>query len=71
MSATQEFSQKDRLLTIKEVCEIVPYTSVHIYRLMQQRNFPRAVKLGARRVAWIEREVLEWVNIHLAEREAR
>ena len=70
MPLAQEFLPEDRLLTIKEVCEIVPYTSVHIYRLMQQHEFPRAIKLGARRVAWIEREVLGWVNVHLAKREA-
>lgn len=51
-----------RLLTIAQVCELVPYTRQHIYRLEAAGKFPRRVKLGENRVAWREVEIIEWIE---------
>lgn len=51
-----------RLLTIAQVCELVPYTRQHIYRLEAAGKFPRRVKLGENRVAWREVEIIDWIE---------
>jgi prophage regulatory protein len=61
----RNFGPNDRLITLSEVTKIVPYHPVHIYRLIRQGKFPAQVRLGANRVAWIEREVIDWVNDRL------
>lgn len=43
-----------------------------IYLLMQNGQFPKAVRIGGRAVAWPEAEIEAWLNARLAERgEAR
>ena len=64
----RNFGPDDRLITITEVTKIVPYHPVHIYRLMKRGKFPTQIRVGANRVAWIECEVLDWVNERLAAR---
>ena len=33
-----------------------------IYKLMEAGEFPKPVKLSAQAVAWLESEVLDWMN---------
>jgi prophage regulatory protein len=40
-----------------------------IYDYMARGLFPRPVRLGARSVGWLEREVLAWQAARLAERD--
>lgn len=60
-----------KLLSLTEVMEIVPYGEVHIWRLERRGHFPRRIKLGARRVAWLESEVREWIAAQVAARDAK
>jgi prophage regulatory protein len=55
----------DRLISMKEVTARVPFTKVHIYRLMNQGEFPRSIKIGKRRVCWRESELEAWINAKL------
>ena len=50
-----------RLISKRELCRMVPYSAQHILRLEKVGRFPRRVRLGARRVAWILAEVEAWV----------
>jgi prophage regulatory protein len=52
----------DRLISMKEVTARVPFTKVHIYRLMNRGEFPRSIKIGKRRVCWRESELDAWIN---------
>lgn len=65
----QEFSPDDRLLTMGEVRERVPFSKVHIYRLIDRGDFPRQIRLTERRVAWIESEIHAWISERLARRQ--
>lgn len=47
----------DKLLTIDEVVARIPFSRVHIYRLMKRGEFPQRVRVGERRVAWIQSEI--------------
>jgi prophage regulatory protein len=53
---------KERLINRDELLKMVPYTIQHIYRREKAGTFPRRVRLGPNRVAWLETEVLEWIN---------
>ena len=61
--------QLSRLITKSELRKIVPYTPQHILRLEKQGVFPRRVRLGANRVAWLLSEIEEWVAARVAERD--
>jgi prophage regulatory protein len=51
----------ERLISMKEVTDRVPFTKVHIYRLMKRGEFPRSIKIGKRRVCWRESEIETWI----------
>jgi prophage regulatory protein len=53
--------------------EVVALTRLHpvtIWRLERKNLFPRRIKLGTKRVGWLEREVLDWIAARMAERAA-
>lgn len=51
----------DRLLTIEEVGSRLRLSKPTIYKLIRQGQFPKQLRLCANKVAWIEREVDEWI----------
>jgi len=51
-----------RLIRMKEVTHITGLSRPSVYRLMKDGTFPNSIDLGERSVAWIEEEVLEWVD---------
>lgn len=59
-----------KLVTKKELKSIygVPYSFAHIARLEASGQFPTRVRLGACRVAWVEEEVLAWIEERIANR---
>jgi len=61
-----------RLVTKKELKSIygVPYSFAHIARLEAVGQFPRRVRLGACRVAWLAHEVEAWIKERAALRDA-
>lgn len=57
------------LIKLPEVMRRTGCSKPWIYRLIQQKRFPAAVKIGARSVAFVESEVDEWVEQRIAERD--
>lgn len=57
-----------RLLSKRQVRELVLYSPQHIARLERAGRFPKRVKLGPSRVGWVESEVLEWLTERIRER---
>jgi len=51
----------DTLLTIDEVAERTRLSKPTIYKLIRQGDFPRQLRLCANKVAWIEREIDDWI----------
>ena len=58
-----------RLITKAELRQIVPYTGQHILRLEKDGKFPRRIRVGANRVAWLLSEVEAWLAARVAERD--
>lgn len=55
-----------RFLRLPRVCDRTGYARATIYRLMAAGEFPKPYSLGARAVAWLEREVDEWIAARIA-----
>ena len=60
-----------RLVTKKELRSLfgVPYSFAHIARLEAAGQFPKRVRLGACRVAWLAEEVQHWIDERVASRD--
>lgn len=51
-----------RLIKLKEVMTRTALCRSSIYKKMSEGTFPKRVSLGGRAVAWVESEVLDWIE---------
>lgn len=51
-----------------ELQRLVPYSRNHLRRLEAAGQFPRRVRLGANRVAWLRAEVEQWLTARVEAR---
>lgn len=51
-----------RLIRLKEVINLTALSRSSIYKKMNNDEFPKSVSLGDRAVAWIESDVIEWIE---------
>lgn len=58
-----------RILSKRQVRELVLYSPQHVARLEKAGQFPKRVQLGPSRVGWVEDEVLDWLSSKLNARE--
>jgi prophage regulatory protein len=56
------------LLSSEEIRNWAPYSLNHLRRLETVGQFPRRVRIGANRVAWVREEVEAWLEQRIAER---
>lgn len=47
----------------------IPFSRMHIYRLMKSGEFPKTVPVGKNRVAWLESELDAWIESRVAQRD--
>lgn len=59
-----------RILSKRQLKELVLYSPQHVARLEKAGQFPQRVQLGPNRVGWVEAEVLDWLQRRLEGREA-
>ena len=58
-----------KILSKRQVTELVLYSPQHVARLEAAGQFPKRVQLGANRVGWVESEVLDWLQERIDRRE--
>lgn len=58
-----------RLLSKRQLKELVLYSPQHIARLEKAGQFPKRVRLGQCRVGWVEAEVIDWLRQRIARRD--
>ena len=58
-----------RILSKRQLKELVLYSPQHVARLEAAGVFPKRVQLGQCRVGWIEQEVLDWLNERIKRRD--
>lgn len=54
-----------RILSKRQLKEMVLYSPQHVARLEKAGQFPKRVQLGPNRVGWVEDEVLDWLQSKL------
>lgn len=55
-------ARRTRILRISEVQQVTGLSRSSLYKLIQERHFPRQVPLGSRSVGWFESEVQAWIT---------
>ena len=50
-------SKPTDLILSNEITKIIPYSHNHIRRLEAQGDFPKRIRMGANRIAWLRKEV--------------
>lgn len=58
-----------KMLSKRQVKDLVLYSPQHIARLEAAGQFPKRVQLGANRVGWVEEEVLDWLQQRIEARD--
>ncbi|MCF6316312.1 MAG: AlpA family phage regulatory protein [Marinosulfonomonas sp.] len=58
-----------RMISKRQLKELVLYSPQHVARLEKAGKFPMRVQLGPNRVGWVESEILDWLQKRLDERE--
>ena len=56
----------DRLIDLREVKRILPLSTSTIYARVSAKQMPSPFRIGANRVAWSERAIIEYVNSLIA-----
>lgn len=64
-------SHPKQLIDKKELTKLVKYSPQHIARLEKAGHFPKRIRLGQNRVAWMLTEVEAWIDDRLAKRDSR
>lgn len=60
-TAFETTESERRILRRAEVESKTGFKRAHIYRLMEQGKFPKAMRLGVRAVGWDSAEVEQWI----------
>lgn len=58
-----------RILSKRQVKELVLYSPQHVARLEAAGQFPKRVRLGVNRVGWVEAEILDWLQKRIDRRD--
>lgn len=61
-------SDEQRLLTAREVTALTRLSKPTVYLMLKRGEFPRQLRLGPNRVAWLKSEVLAWIEARAAAR---
>lgn len=57
------------LISLNEVCRRTSLSRTQINNYRNQDRFPKAVSIGFKRIAFVAREVDEWIAARIAERD--
>jgi prophage regulatory protein len=55
-------STTPELIVADEIAQRIPYSQNQLRRLEAQGSFPKRVRIGANRVAWVRQEVDQWIE---------
>lgn len=69
----QDKYQSKRLIRIREVIQLTGISKSYIYQLCNNNQFPQSISLipGGSSVAWIESEVLNWIDERIQDRNSK
>lgn len=67
MATATNQAQPRKFIKIKQVKELCSLSTAEVYRRVATGTFPKQINLGPKCVAWIEAEVIAWVDARIAE----
>jgi len=67
---SHSMSHPKQLIDKKALVKLVQYSAQHIARLEKAGLFPKRIRLGQNRVAWLLSEINDWIDERLTRREA-
>ena len=53
------------LILTSEIVQRIPYSQNHLRRLEAKGSFPKRIRIGANRVAWVRQEIDDWIEARL------
>ena len=53
------------LIVADEIAQRIPYSQNQLRRLEAQGGFPKRVRIGANRVAWVRQEIDQWIEARM------
>ena len=56
------------LVLSTEISKLIPYSQNHLRRLEAKGQFPKRIRVGENRVAWLRDEVDEWIETRVQAR---
>lgn len=59
-----------KLIRLKQVMECTGLARSTVYKFIAEGDFPKPVKLGVRVAAWVEAEVIAWIEEKLLQRDS-
>ncbi|ENS0905421.1 AlpA family phage regulatory protein [Escherichia coli] len=64
MAARSQASERQvqKLIKLPRVIEITGKSRARIYDDIKSDTFPKPIKIGPRAVAWIEEEIIDWIE---------
>jgi predicted DNA-binding transcriptional regulator AlpA len=68
MAANETPTGACRLMRLREVMQLCGLSRATLYREVKRHAFPAPVKLSARSVAWLQDDVMKWINERVAQR---
>lgn len=51
-----------KLLKAQDVADLTSMSRSHLHRLMRDGKFPKPIKIGENRRAWLESDAQEWIS---------
>ena len=60
--------ERQKIIKLPRVKEITTLSRPTIYRRMAEGKFPKQIKLSERASAWVEQEVLDWLDSCIEDR---
>ena len=59
------------LILSAEINKLIPYSQNHLRRLEAKGQFPKRIRIGENRVAWLRAEVDNWIEARVNARNGR
>lgn len=57
------------LIRINEVIRIIPLSKSNIYSMIKTGAFPKPINIGGRSVAWNRKDIKQWIEQKIQERD--
>lgn len=61
--------EKPKLIRVSEVMRLTGFSRSHVLTMARNGEFPKQVKLSPNTSAWVESEVLDWIEKRIALRD--